>query len=50
MEFRFSVEEEDLRNSVSDFVQREIVEKEIDKLDLIPADIIKKWPGWAIFL
>jgi cyclohexanecarboxyl-CoA dehydrogenase len=42
MEFRFSDEEEDLRSAVSDFVRKELVEKELDKADRLPVHIVSK--------
>ena len=42
MQFAFTAEEEDLRKALGDFVQREVVEKEIDRLDHIPEETVGK--------
>jgi cyclohexanecarboxyl-CoA dehydrogenase len=49
MEFRFSTEEEDLRRAVSDFVRREIAEKELNTLDHIPADVVHQMGELGFF-
>ena len=49
MEFRFSDEEEDLRRAVSDFVQRELMGKEFDRLESVPTSIIKKMSDLGYF-
>jgi Acyl-CoA dehydrogenases len=42
MEFKFSHDEEDLRNAVSEFVQKELVEKEFDRVTGVPAEIVRQ--------
>jgi cyclohexanecarboxyl-CoA dehydrogenase len=42
MDFSFSKNEEMLRRAVHDFGQKELTNRELDALDHIPADIIKK--------
>jgi cyclohexanecarboxyl-CoA dehydrogenase len=49
MEFRFSDEEEDLRSAVSDFVQKEVVEKEFNRLGGVPGHIVRQMSDLGFF-
>ena len=42
MEFKFTKEEEDIRRAVNDFAQKELAEQELEKLDHVPMDTVKK--------
>ncbi|MCX5814826.1 MAG: acyl-CoA dehydrogenase family protein [Proteobacteria bacterium] len=49
MEFTFSDEEKDLRRAVSDFVQKEITEKDLNRPECIPKDVMEKMGDLGLF-